>query len=53
LIINVIGTPPIEEIYQISKTKSREIVFKLGKIEPAKLEDLFPDAPPNGNYQNL
>jgi hypothetical protein len=44
LIINLIGTPPIEDIYQISTTKSREIVFKLGKIEPKNLAEIFPSA---------
>lgn len=47
----MIGTPSIEEIYQITKTKSREVLIKFGKQEPKSLEDLFPSANPEGiNY---
>lgn len=46
LIFNVIGTPPIEEIYQISQSGSREIVLKIGIKEPKDFNDLFPNASP-------
>jgi hypothetical protein len=48
LIIKTMGTPPIEEIYQISKTKSRECIFKLGQIEPKNFKEIFPNASEEG-----
>ena len=53
MIINVVGTPTVEEIYHISKAKSREEVFKLGKIAPKKFADLFPKANPDGKIKLL
>lgn len=44
MIINLLGTPPIQEIYQISNSKARENVFKMGKIPPKDFETIFPDA---------
>lgn len=44
LIFNVIGTPPIEEIYQISHSSSTEMVVKIGQKEPIDLNKLFPNS---------
>jgi mitogen-activated protein kinase 1/3 len=46
LIIDLIGTPSMEEIYQISTTKTREIVFNFGNNEPKKFQDVFHDFNP-------
>ena len=44
------GNPGVEELYQISTTKSRETVFKMGKVEGKKFEDVFTGATPEGKF---
>lgn len=48
-IINVIGTPSVEEIYCTGRTKSRDIILKMGKVTPKRFEDMFPKANADGN----
>jgi hypothetical protein len=51
LIVDLIGTPSLEEIKDISSAKSQEMVFNFGQKEPRNLEEVFPDAEPEGNSQ--
>ena len=44
LIIQVLGTPKIDEIYKKGRDKSREIIFKFGPLEKTEWIELFPDA---------
>jgi hypothetical protein len=48
LIVDLIGTPSVDEIYEISTAKSRELVFNFGQKEPRNLEEVLPDASPEG-----
>ena len=48
MIIDLIGTPSVDEIYEISTAKSREMVFNFGNKEPRNLEEVLPEASPEG-----
>jgi serine/threonine protein kinase len=45
LILSILGTPKIEDIYKDGRSNSRELIYKYGKLERVPWKDLFPNAP--------
>lgn len=44
LILSILGTPKIEDIYKEGRTNSRELIYKYGKIEKVPWKDILPKA---------
>lgn len=45
LILTILGTPKIEDIYKEGRSNSRELIFKYGKIEKVPWKEVLPKAP--------
>lgn len=45
LILTILGTPKIEDIYKEGRLNSREIIYKYGKIEKQPWKEILPKAP--------
>ncbi len=45
LILSILGTPKIEDIYKEGRSNSRELIYKYGKLERVPWKELFPNAP--------
>eukprot|EP00388_Colpodella_angusta_P001282 GDKJ01004141.1.p1 GENE.GDKJ01004141.1~~GDKJ01004141.1.p1 ORF type:complete len:1586 (-),score=422.28 GDKJ01004141.1:43-4215(-) len=48
LIVDVVGSPSLEEMDFITNDKAREFVLQLGQNSPKNLADVFPNASPEG-----
>lgn len=44
LILSILGTPKIEDIYKDGRSGSKELIFKYGKIEKVPWKEIFPNA---------
>ena len=44
MILSILGTPKIDDIYKEGRTSSREIIYKYGKIEKVPWKDIIPSA---------
>lgn len=44
LILSILGTPKIEDIYKDGRSNSKELIFKYGKIEKVPWKEIFPNA---------
>ena len=49
LIVDLLGTPSVKEISEITTGKSGDIVFKFGKKKAKNMQQVFPEASPDGN----
>lgn len=45
LILSILGTPKIEDIYKEGRSNSRELIYKYGKIEKVPWKEILPNAP--------
>lgn len=45
LILSILGTPKIEDIYKEGRSNSRELIYKYGKLERVPWKEMFPNAP--------
>lgn len=45
LILTILGTPKIEDIYKEGRSNSRELIFKYGKIDKQPWKEILPNAP--------
>lgn len=43
LILSILGTPKIEDIYKEGRSNSRELIFKYGKIEKVPWKEIIPN----------
>lgn len=44
LILSILGTPKIEDIYKEGRSDSRELIYKYGKIERVPWKEILPNA---------
>jgi len=44
LIVSVLGTPKLEDIYKEGRENSRELVYKFGKVEKYNWDEIIPNA---------
>ena len=47
LIISILGTPKLDDIYKDDRLKSKDSIFKYGKIDKVSWKEIFPSACPD------